>query len=82
MSQVIPDKLAKKLWIATSLIAVSTLPFLQLTVVDYAHWNIDVANQTGALIVAWVGSVASVLGLSRFAPTANDATIVSESSSN
>lgn len=79
-SPVISDRLAKKLWIATSLIAVSTVPVLQLTVVDYANWNIDVANQTGALIVAWVGSIASVLGLSRFAPSSN-ATIVSDPSS-
>lgn len=69
MSEVIPDRVAKKLWIITSLIAVSTLPLLQLSVVDFAHWNVDVANQTGTLIVAWVGSIASVLGLSRFAPS-------------
>ena len=50
MANVIPDRLAKKLWLGTSLIAVSTIPLLQLTVVDYAHWNIDVANQTGQLI--------------------------------
>lgn len=66
---VIPDRLARRLWIITSLIAVSVTPLFQLTVIDYTNWNEETANATAALIVMWSGSIASVLGLSRYAPS-------------
>lgn len=71
-NQVIPDNIAKSLWIITSLVAVSSMPILQLTTIDYASWNADIAQHTGTIIVAWSGAVASVLGLSRYAPSNGD----------
>ena len=67
---VISDRVAKKLWLITSMIAVSALPILKLTTVDYLAWSPEIANEVGVLLVAWSGSVASVLGLSRFSPSA------------
>lgn len=67
--KVISDRLAKRLWIITSLVAVSVTPMFQLTVLDYKVWNEDTANAAAALIVMWSGSIASVLGLARYAPS-------------
>jgi hypothetical protein len=63
----IPDKVARPLWIALSLIAVSAGPVITLTVIDWASWGPEVGQQTAATIVAWAGSIAAVLGLSRYA---------------
>lgn len=69
-SPIISDKVAKKLWLITSLLAVSAIPVLELTTINYLAWSPEIANKVGTLLVAWSGSVASVLGLSRFAPSA------------
>lgn len=68
-SEIIPDKVAKKLWLILGLISVSAIPALSLTTIDWSHWSTDVATQVGTTIVAWAGAIASLLGLSRYSPT-------------
>lgn len=63
------DKIAKPLWISLALIAASAPYAFPLTVVDYTHWDSAIAGQVSALVVAWAGSVAAVLGLSRYTKT-------------
>lgn len=67
---VIPDEQAKVLWLVLSLIAVSATPITTLTVIDWAAWSETIAGQVAALIVGWAGSIGVVLGLSRYARTA------------
>lgn len=64
---IIGDKVAKPLWITLALIAASAPYAFPLTVVDWSHWDATIAGQVSSLIVAWAGSVAAVLGLSRYA---------------
>jgi len=63
---VIPDNVAKPLWLVLALVSSSTPYAFGLTVVDWASWDATIATQAAALIVAWSGTLASVLGLSRF----------------
>ena len=63
---VIPDNVAKPLWLILALVSSSTPYAFGLTVVDWAAWDANIATQAAALIVAWSGTLASVLGLSRF----------------
>lgn len=63
---VIPDQVAKPLWLVLALISSSTPYAFALTVVDWAHWDATIATQAASVIVAWSGTLASVLGLSRF----------------
>lgn len=65
----IPDKVAKPLWIGLSLAAVSVPPLVGLTVIDYAAWSPTVATQLSGTLVTWIGSIAAVLGLSRYGKT-------------
>lgn len=67
---IITDKVAKPLWLVLALVTVSAPPILSMTVIDWTHWSPTVASQVSATIVAWAGSVATVLGLSRYAKTA------------
>lgn len=68
-NQIISDSTAKKLWLILGLISVSAVPALSLTTIPYENWNPDLAAQVGTTIVAWAGAIASLLGLSRYAPT-------------
>lgn len=63
---VIPDKPAKVLWVALSLIVVSATPLLTLTVIDWAAWSETTAMQVAALVSSWAGAIGVVLGLSRY----------------
>lgn len=63
---VIPDNVAKPLWLILALVSSSTPYAFGLTVVNWGGWDATVATQAAALIVAWSGTLASVLGLSRF----------------
>ena len=67
---VIPDNVAKPLWLILALVSSSTPYAFGLTVVDWAAWDATIATQAAALIVAWSGTLASVLGLSRFSKSA------------
>lgn len=64
---IVSDKVAKPLWLVLAVISVSAPPALALTVIDWAHWSPTVSTQVSATIVWWAGSMASVLGLSRYA---------------
>lgn len=64
---IIGDKVARPLWIALALIAASAPYVFPLTVVQWSAWDATIAGQVSSLIVAWAGSVAAVLGLSRYA---------------
>lgn len=66
---VIPDTVAKPLWVGLSLISVSAGPVVALTLIDWAAWDAATGQQFATTAVAWAGSVAAVLGLSRFAKT-------------
>ena len=68
---VIPDNVAKPLWLVLALVSSSTPYAFGLTVVDWAAWDATIATQAAALIVAWSGTLASVLGLSRFSKSTN-----------
>lgn len=63
---VIPDNVAKPLWLILALVSSSTPYAFGLTVIDWSAWDATIATQAAALIVAWSGTLASVLGLSRF----------------
>ena len=63
---VIPDTVAKPLWLVLALISSSTPYAFALTVVPWTAWDANIATQAAAIIVAWSGTLASVLGLSRF----------------
>ena len=66
---VIGDKIAKPLWITLALIAASAPYVFPLTVVNWSAWDATIAGQVSSLVVAWAGSVAAVLGLSRYTKT-------------
>ena len=66
---VVPDKVAKPLWVILALIAVSVGPVVALTLIDYSQWAADTGTQFSSTVGAWAGAVAAVLGLSRFAKT-------------
>lgn len=68
-SQIITDRTAKKLWLIFGVVSVSAIPALTLTTVNYVGWNAEIATQVGTILVAWAGALASLLGLSRFAPS-------------
>lgn len=63
---VIPDHIAKPLWLILALVSSSTPYAFAISVIDWANWDVTVAQQAAAVIVAWSGTLASVLGLSRF----------------
>jgi hypothetical protein len=63
---VIPDHVAKPLWLVLALVSSSTPYAFGLTVINWGGWDATIATQAAALIVAWSGTLASVLGLSRF----------------
>ena len=63
---IIPDNVAKPLWLVLALVSSSTPYAFGLTVVNWGAWDANIATQAAALIVAWSGTLASVLGLSRF----------------
>lgn len=63
---VIPDHIAKPMWLVLALLSSSTPYAFALTVIDWGNWDATVATQAASLIVAWSGTLASVLGLSRF----------------
>ena len=65
----ISDKVALPLWLIIGGISVSVTPILLLPTLDWGNYGPDVAQQAAALIIAWAGSIASLLGLSRFART-------------
>lgn len=65
---VIPDSIAKPAWITISLAAVTIPAAASLSVL--AGWADAVtATQVSAVLVAWLGSIAGFLGLSRYAKT-------------
>lgn len=66
--QVISDKTAKRLWLILGLITVSAIPALELTTVPWGQWGPELASRVGTTVVAWAGAIASLLGLSRYAP--------------
>ena len=63
---IVPDNVAKPLWLVLAIVSSSTPYAFGLTVIDWAAWDATIATQAAALIVAWSGTLASVLGLSRF----------------
>ena len=63
---IVPDKVAKPLWLILAIVSSSTPYAFGLTVVNWGAWDATIATQAAALIVAWSGTLASVLGLSRF----------------
>ena len=65
----VPDKVALPLWLILGVLSVTAIPALTIPTLDWAHYDIEIANQAGQLIVAWTGSLAALLGLSRFART-------------
>lgn len=68
----ISDKVALPLWIVVGLISVTATPAFFIPTLDWAHYSPAVAQAAAALVVAWAGGVASMLGLSRFARTKKD----------
>lgn len=68
-AKVITDKVAKRLWLITTLVVVSAYPLATLSTVNYFAWSPDVSKTVAEALVTWAGSVAAVLGLSRYAPS-------------
>jgi uncharacterized repeat protein (TIGR02543 family) len=66
---IIPDRVARPLWVILGAVAVSVGPAAALTVLGWGEWDAEVATQFSTIVGAWVGALAAVLGLSRFAKT-------------
>lgn len=64
---VVPDAVAKPLWVGLSMVAVSAGPVVVLTLIDWSAWDATIGQQFATTVTAWAGSIAAVLGLSRFA---------------
>jgi hypothetical protein len=66
---IVPDKVAKPMWLVLALVSVCAPPIVALTLLDWSHWDAAVGQQFTFTIVSWAGSIAAVLGLSRYAKT-------------
>ncbi|QEO08881.1 M23 family metallopeptidase [Protaetiibacter larvae] len=66
---IIPDKIAKPLWIALALAGITVPYAIGLTVIDWAAWGPSVAAQVSGATVGWLGLIGATLGLSRYAKT-------------
>lgn len=66
---IIPDRIAKPMWVILAILGI-TVPYVcGLTVLDWAQWGQPVATQFSGATVGWLGLIAATLGLSRYAKT-------------
>jgi murein DD-endopeptidase MepM/ murein hydrolase activator NlpD len=64
----VPDNVAKPLWIAFGLTVASAGPIASVLALT-GVLDVTVADQAASIVVGWAGSVAAFLGLSRYAKT-------------
>lgn len=66
---VVPDRIAKPLWLVFALVTANAAPVVGMSLLNWEAWGPEVGGQLVALLVSWAGANASILGLSRFAKT-------------